>query len=43
MTEFDRSDREEWYRRGYVRGAWDLTEPLFFIFPRTLAKLRING
>ena len=28
MTEFDRSDREEWYRRGYVRGAWDLYRAL---------------
>jgi hypothetical protein len=28
MTEFDRSDREEWYRRGYLRGAWDLYRAL---------------
>jgi hypothetical protein len=28
MTEFDRSDREEWNRRGYVRGAWHLYRAL---------------
>jgi hypothetical protein len=28
MTEHDRNDPEEWYRRGYVHGAWHLYRAL---------------
>jgi hypothetical protein len=43
MTEFDRSDREEWYRRGYVRGAWDLYRALIPHLSEDARQLRING
>jgi hypothetical protein len=28
MTDHDRTDPEEWYRRGYVQGAWHLYRAL---------------
>lgn len=33
MTEHDRSDPEEWYRRGYVHGAWHLYRALIPYLP----------
>jgi hypothetical protein len=40
MTEFDRSDREEWNRRGYVRGAWHLYRALSDTFTFRLGSWR---
>jgi hypothetical protein len=33
MTEHDKSNPEEWYRRGYVHGAWHLYRALLPYLP----------
>jgi hypothetical protein len=34
-TKHDKSDPEEWYRRGYVHGAWHLYRALIPFLPET--------